>query len=70
MSEIMPFSGNCLNFSEVVEPQTDFEALADEQGILLEKWLAFGEEVRRRVDNLPPDLRFELCELLRETRSL
>jgi hypothetical protein len=66
----MPFPGNCLNFSEVGKPQTDFEALADEQGILLEKWLAFGEEVRRRVDNLPPDLRFELCELLRETRSL
>ena len=66
MSKIVFFPGTDEIYEEIVEP-VDFEALATELSILLERWLAFGEELRRRVDGIPFDLNFELSELLRET---
>ena len=68
MSEVIPFPGTA-EISEAVEPQIDFEELADAQEILLERWQALGEELRRRSYDIPFDLRFELDELLRETRA-
>lgn len=53
--------------SASTEPQVSLEELVAAQEILLERWQAFGEEVKRRVDGIPFDLRFDLCELLRET---
>jgi hypothetical protein len=61
MSVIVCFPG-----VEVPAPLTDHEpdleevALARE--ILLERWEALGSELKRRVDGIPSDLRFELCE--------
>jgi hypothetical protein len=69
MSEVVPFPGTT-EISETVEPQINFEALADEQGILLDKWLALGEELKRRLYSIPADLKFDLHELIRETRCL
>jgi hypothetical protein len=69
MSEVILFPGTT-EISETVEPQIDFEELADEQSLLLARWMAVGEELKRRLYNIPSDLRFELCELLRETRCL
>jgi hypothetical protein len=66
--KVVRFPGTT-EISEAVEPQIDFEALADAQGFLLEEWLAFGEEMRRRLYSIPSDLSFELSELLRKTRE-
>jgi hypothetical protein len=52
--------------TEVVEPEIDRDEIIAQQEVLLQRCRAFIEEVKRRVDSLPPDLRFDACELLRE----
>jgi hypothetical protein len=68
MSKVIPVPGTT-EISEPVEPQIDFEALADAQQIILERWQALGQELRRRSYDLPWDIRFEIDELIRETRE-
>jgi hypothetical protein len=56
------------DITEVAEPEIDGDELILQQKIFLDRWQALGEEIKRRVDILPRDLHFELCELLREVR--
>jgi hypothetical protein len=51
---------------EVADPEVDRDEIILQQNILLDRWQALREEIKRRVDTLPRDLKFELCELLRE----
>jgi hypothetical protein len=52
-----------------IDPEPDFEALAAAREILLERWRALGEELKRRSYDIPADLQFEIDELLRGTRG-
>jgi len=54
--------------TEVVEPEIDRDEISLKLDILLERLQALLKDIKRRVDNLPRDLHFELCELLREPR--
>jgi hypothetical protein len=51
---------------QIANPGLDIATLLD----LLQRWELWGTEVRRRVYDLPPDLRFELGELRRENAQL
>lgn len=59
-----------LGTTEVVvnsEPEIPLEEIVEAKQILLERWHALGSEFKRRVYDIPSDLRFELVELLRDT---
>jgi hypothetical protein len=50
-------------------PEIDIEKIVEQQDVRLDRWQDLGEEIKRRAaDSLPADLRFELCEILREVR--
>jgi hypothetical protein len=54
---------------EVVEPEIDRDEIILQQNIRLEDWRAWGEDLKRRIGpDLPQDLHFGLCELLRGPR--
>jgi hypothetical protein len=69
MSKIVFFPGVNEALEPPLEPEPDIKEIALTQEILLQRWQSFGEELRRRIDGLPVDLKFALCELLRETRA-
>jgi len=65
MSEVpIVFFPGTDDITEVAEPEIDCDEIILQQNILLDRWQALGEDIKRRID-LPRDLHFELCELLR-----
>ena len=61
------FFSDTTDITEVAEPEIDRDEIILRLTILLWRWLAIGEEVKRLVArDLPRDTHFELCELLRE----
>jgi hypothetical protein len=51
------------DISEVVD-EIDRDEIIAQQEVLPQHCRVFVEEIKRRADSLPPDLRFEACELL------
>jgi hypothetical protein len=57
------------DITEVAEPEIDRYEVILRQDILLDRWQVLGKEIKRLVTrDLPRDIHFELCELLREAR--
>ena len=53
--------------TEVAEPAIDRDEIILRQDILLERYQPLAEEIKRRIGrDVPDDLRFEVCELLRK----
>jgi len=70
MADIRLFPGTTEIREPLAEPVVDLKDIAEWQELLLWQWKEFGAEVRRRVPELPPDLRYELCELLRASADI
>ena len=49
------------------EPVVDIEEIASRQADLLERWVIFGKEVKRRLGPIPIDIALELCDLLKDS---
>jgi hypothetical protein len=47
----------------------ELQELVDCQSDLLQRWVVFGTEIRRRYGPLPIDLALELSELVRESND-
>jgi hypothetical protein len=66
MGKIAMFPGT-VEVSEAPAPEIDLDALLDQQSDLLLRWRLLGEELHRRVYDIPFDIRFEIDVLLRES---
>jgi hypothetical protein len=64
MGDVTLFPG-VVAITEIGEPQINCDEIILLQNILIERWRALG-----RVYDIPPDLRFELSELIRQVEFL
>jgi hypothetical protein len=68
MGEIAMFPGTS-EVSGATEPEFNIEDEFVRQADLLVRWVEIGNEIRRRLCNIPSDIGFALAELLRESRE-